>query len=527
MKYINSDYIIIGSGLAGLYASYLASKYGSVALLTKHSLQTSSSYWAQGGIASAIDEEDSPKIHFDDTIHAGRGLCDEKAVQILVNEGPERINEFISEGLAFDKSGNKYALGLEGGHSHRRILHLGGNETGRFTVEFLLDRIKDLKQITVYENYLVHKLIINQNECYGCYAYSWEEKTNYCFTSNVVLIASGGAAGIYNRSTNPHSSIGDGIALAYNIGIEIANIEFIQFHPTAFYTRTGDTFLISEAVRGEGAYLINQNGKRFMKDFHPSAELAPRDEVSKGIFKIMEEEKVDYVYLSLSHLDGSKIKSRFKNIYERALLFNIDITKDKIPVAPAAHYMIGGINTDLNGETSVKRIYASGEVAYTGVHGANRLASNSLLECLVFSKRAIEDSQKYLNERIFLEYQIDKYSVNNEMNSLYLNLKESVLRIMNDNVGIIRSKKTLDKAFELINKIDNDWQYIKNEYYSDRLMSLKTVALLVIKGAISREETRGSHIRSDFREEDKSTYYTYQSKKLGLIKKDLYTHELI
>jgi L-aspartate oxidase len=526
MNRISSDYIIIGSGLAGLYAAYIASKYGTVALLTKHSLQTSSSYWAQGGIASAIDEEDSPKIHFDDTIRAGRGLCNEDAVQILVNEGPERISELISEGLLFDKFENKYALGLEGGHTRRRILHLGGNETGRFIVEFLSDRIKHSKQITVYENFLVHKLIVNDNECYGCYAYSWKEKTNYCFASKIILIASGGAAGIYNRSTNPHSSTGDGITLAFNAGIEMTNMEFVQFHPTAFYSPTGETFLISEAVRGEGGYLINNAGKRFMKDFHFSAELAPRDVVSKGIFKIMEEEKVDHVYLSLAHLDKSKIKLRFKNIYEKALEFNIDITNDKIPVAPAAHYMIGGINTDLNGETSVKRIFASGEAAYTGVHGANRLASNSLLECLVFSKRAIEDSQKYLDEKIFLNYEPDKYSVNNEANSLYLILKENIHRIMNENVGIVRSEKTLSKASELINNIDKDWHYIENEYYSDRLRSLKTVALLVINGALAREETRGSHIRIDFPEESKFAYYIYQSKNSGAIKKDLYKYEL-
>lgn len=526
IDHINTDYIIIGSGLAGLYAAYTASKYGTVTLLTKHSIQTSSSYWAQGGIASAIDEEDSPQIHFDDTIRAGRGLCSEDAVKILVNEGPERINELISEGLSFDKLGNKYALGLEGGHTRRRILHLGGNETGRFIVEFLSERIRDLKRITVYENYLVHKLFINDNECYGCCAFNWKEKTNYCFVSKITLIASGGAAGIYNRSTNPHSSTGDGITLAYNSGIKVVNMEFIQFHPTAFFSETGDTFLISEAVRGEGAYLINDAGKRFMPDYHPLAELAPRDIVSKGIFNIMRDQKVDHVYLSLAHLDKLKIKSRFKNIYEKALEYNIDITTDKIPVAPAAHYMIGGISTDFNGETLVKRIYASGEVAYTGVHGANRLASNSLLECLVFSKRAIEDSQKYLGKKTTFDYKPVKYLVNDEINFLYLNLKKSILSVMNKDVGIIRSEKTLIEALKLINKVDNNWQYVENEYYSDRLRSLKTVASLVIKGALNRKETRGSHIRVDFPEEANIDYYVYQSKKSGVMKKNPDKYEL-
>ncbi len=320
---INSDYLIIGSGLAGLYAAYHASKSGSVSLLTKHSLQTSSTFWAQGGIASAIDEEDSPEIHFDDTIRAGRGLCSEDAVRILVNEGPDRIHELISDGLTFDKSGNEFALGLEGGHSRRRILHLGGNETGRFIVEFLINRIKDSKNITVYEDFLVHKLIIEDNNCSGCLAYSWKEKTDYCFLSNITLIASGGAAGIYKRSTNPHSSIGDGITLAYNAGIEVVNMEFIQFHPTAFHSETGDTFLISEAVRGEGAYLLNKNGERFMKDFHESAELAPRDVVSKGIFEIMKEENSDHVFLSLAHLEKKKLNQDSKTFMK--VLLNIKL----------------------------------------------------------------------------------------------------------------------------------------------------------------------------------------------------------
>ncbi len=350
---IKSDYVIIGSGLAGLYAAYHASKYGTVSILTKHSLQTSSTFWAQGGIASAIGEEDSPEIHFDDTIRAGRGLCNQDAVRILVNEGPQRINELIKDGLSFDRAGDNYELGMEGGHSKRRILHLGGNETGKFIVEFLIEKIKISNRIKIFENFLVHKLITKDKDCYGCSAYEWKGRQNYFFASDIIVIASGGAAGIYSRSTNPHSSTGDGITLAYNSGIEIVNMEFIQFHPTAFHSENGDTFLISEAVRGEGAYLLN-NGKRFMTDYHESAELAPRDIVSKSIFDVMKKEKTDKVYLSLSHLNASKIKSRFHNIYDALLKYKIDLTKDLIPISPAAHYMIGGINTNLNGETILK-----------------------------------------------------------------------------------------------------------------------------------------------------------------------------
>ncbi|HSP87973.1 MAG TPA: FAD-binding protein, partial [Ignavibacteriaceae bacterium] len=346
-------------------------------------------------------------------------------------------------------------------------------------------------------------------------------KTDHTFTANVNIIASGGAAGIYSRSTNPNSSTGDGVTLAYNSNIDVVNMEFIQFHPTAFYSKNNNTFLISEAVRGEGAYLVNADGKRFMKDYHPSAELAPRDVVSKGIFDVMEKEKTNHVFLSLTHLDKDKIKSRFKNIYDVLLENNIDISKDLIPVSPAAHYMIGGIDTDINGKTNVQGVYACGEVAHSGVHGANRLASNSLLECLVFSYRAIEDSKRYLDKEILFEELPEKYLVNDNVNSTYLVLKSEILKIMNNNVGIVRSKETLNTALRLISDIDKNWQYEINEYYSDRLRSLKTIALLIINGAIEREETRGSQIRIDFPQESESAYNINQSLKNGLEKKYL------
>ncbi|RPI67811.1 MAG: L-aspartate oxidase, partial [Ignavibacteriales bacterium] len=485
-------------------------------------LQTSSTYWAQGGIASAIDEEDSPLLHFEDTIIAGRGLCNKDAVSILVNEGPIRINELISAGLGFDKLGDHYALGLEGGHSRRRVLHLGGNETGKFIVDFLSSKIKESENITVYENFLVHKLLIDDNICSGCYAYSWNDKTDYTFKADIVLLATGGGAGIYKRSTNPHSSIGDGITLAYNSGIDVVNMEFIQFHPTALYLSSGETFLITEAVRGEGAYLLDSSGNRFMKNIHELAELAPRDVVSKGIFKVMSEQKIENVFLSLAHLDKNKIKKRFKNIYETSLKYGIDITRDLVPVAPAAHYLVGGINTGLNGETIFQGLYASGEVSYTGVHGANRLASNSLLECLVFSYRAIEDSKKLLGKnKINLPLESYKYLTKEELNTKYLRLKNEFLGIMNKNVGIVRNRKSLEEALEFINNIDADWDYIENEYYSDRLKSLKTVAALIINGAIYREESRGCHIRTDFPGENNILYDVNQSLKTGITRKEL------
>jgi L-aspartate oxidase len=361
---------------------------------------------------------------------------------------------------------------------------------------------------------------LNDAECFGCSAYSWDKRENFSFLTNVILIASGGAAGIYSRSTNPHSSTGDGVALAYNSGIETVNMEFIQFHPTAFHSKNGETFLISEAVRGEGAYLVNKDGKRFMRDFHELAELAPRDIVSKGIFDTLKKEQTSQVFLTLSHLDKSKIKKRFKNIYDTLLKYRIDITTDLIPVSPAAHYMIGGINTNLNGETTLSGLYTCGEAAHSGVHGANRLASNSLLECLVFSYRAINDSKKYLDKKWVFDFPQGKYSVDDKFNAEYLNLKNKIQNIMNDYVGIVRSEKNLCHALETISAIDKNWKYENDEYYSDRLKSLKTVSLMIINGALTRKETRGSHIRIDYPEEAKTPYNIYQSSKTGIEEKN-------
>jgi L-aspartate oxidase len=520
-----SDYLIIGSGLAGLYAAHCASKYGTVAILTKHFVKTSSSFWAQGGIATAMDEDDSPEIHFDDTIKAGRGLCNLEAVKILVNEGPKRINELASEGLNFDQVDSKYSLGLEGGHSRRRILHLGGIETGRLIVEFLINEINKSEKIKIFENFLVHKLIVNDGNCCGAFAFDWQNGQDYTFNSKIVVIASGGAAGIFKRSTNPESSTGDGITLAFNAGVRIANMEFIQFHPTAFYTEKGSTFLLSEALRGEGGYLLNNAGDRFMKNYHESAELAPRDVVAKAIHSEMEREGVDHLFLSLSHLNNTKLSKRFIYLYNKAKEYNIDITSDKIPIAPAAHYTIGGVDSSLHGESSVKKLFVTGEVAHTGVHGANRLASNSLLECIVFSYRAIEKSRKYLSSKIQIENLSLDYYVNDKYESNYLQLKKYILGIMNDNTGIVRSSDSLSHAKSMIEKVDKNWDYKENEYYSDRLKSLKTVAQLIISGGLERRETRGSHFRLDYPDKSEKAYDIYQSLENGIKRKYIYEHK--
>lgn len=517
-----SDFLVIGSGLAGLYSAYYASQFGNVTLLTKHSLQTSSSYWAQGGIASAIDEDDSPKLHFDDTIEAGRGLCKTNAVEILVNEGPQRIKELIKDGLKFDTVNGQYSLGMEGGHSRRRVLHSAGNETGKSIVDFLISKIKNNHNINVVDNILVFKLLVKDNSCIGCKTFKWDTKKELSFFSNVTILATGGAAGVYKTSTNPHSSTGDGVVLGYNAGAVISNMEFIQFHPTAFYSPTGKTFLISEAVRGEGAYLIDHKGNRFMKDIHKLAELAPRDVVSKAIINKMKEDNVSNLFLSLRHLNAERIKERFSNIYKEALKFDIDITKDLVPVAPAAHYMIGGISTDLNGCTSLLGLYACGEVANTGVHGANRLASNSLLECLVFSKRAVDYSLS-LDKKPVKSSRTNEnaFTVNKEKDNTYLKLKNEISEIMNSYVGIARSRDSLSTALHKITEIDKEWTYEENEYYSERLKSLKTIATLITNGAMEREESRGTHLRLDFPDQYDRPYFIFQSKESGIEKKEM------
>ena len=350
------DYILVGSGLAGLYAAYLASKYGSVALLTKSNIRESNSYFAQGGIAAVTAEGDEPLFHFQDTITAGRGLCDYPAVEVLVNEGPERIHELIQDGMRFDTENGEIALGLEGGHHHKRILHAGGDATGKMVTDFMISEVEKCPAITVFDNHAVVDLLCDEQGCYGVRAWDFNKNKEEIFTAHNVFLTAGGTAAIYKRTTNPHTTIGDGLALAYRGGCLIEDMEFIQFHPTAMYTSTGEAYLVSEAVRGEGARLYNQQGERFMLGKHELAELAPRDVVAQCIYQQMQEHHQEYVYLSLKHLPPEMIKKRFPNIFEKCKELGIDMT-DKIPVAPAAHYTVGGVKTDLSGR--IIRYYGS------------------------------------------------------------------------------------------------------------------------------------------------------------------------
>lgn len=495
------DILIVGSGLAGLTAAWHASKNGTVAIITKSQLDISNSYYAQGGIAAVMSDEDSFESHMNDTLIAGRGLCDLDSVSILVREGQRCVRELISLGMEFDKDNNEYVLGLEGGHSHRRILHSGGDATGKGLTSFMLKKVQEQKNIQVFEYTTVVKLLVENDSCYGVQAFDFTTGKNLVFRSKATIIATGGLSRIYDRSTNPHTATGDGIALAYHAGAKLSDIEFIQFHPSALYIPGEDAFLISEAVRGEGAWLLNQQGERFMLHIHPLAELAPRDVVAHAIYNQLQTNHSDFVYLSLKHLNPELIKKRFSTIYQTLLKYNIDLTNDLLPVSPAAHYMVGGILTDLNGETNIQGLFACGEVASTGVMGANRLASNSLLECLVFGKRAAEkashgktpDKQNSGVELIHLD-------TNNE--NYFLEIKNQIAALMSKNAGIVRSAEKLTEALQELSAIDAQLPANIDEYNILKIKHITDICMLICQSALIRTESRGGHIREDFPNEN-------------------------
>jgi L-aspartate oxidase len=506
------DTIVIGSGLAGLTAAYYASKNGTVAIITKSQLDTSNSYYAQGGIAAVISPDDSFEMHIQDTLTAGRGLCDLDSVQVLVSEGRDRVLELIGMGMEFDREQNDFVLGLEGGHSKRRILHAGGDATGKALTCFMLKKVNEQAHIKAFEYTTVVELLLSEGACTGALAIDFQTGQNLIFKSKATIIATGGLSRIYDRSTNPHTATGDGIALAFQAGAEISDIEFIQFHPSALNIPGKEAFLISEAVRGEGAWLLNSKGDRFMPALHPQAELAPRDVVAFSIFRQMQLDQSDHVYLSLKHLDAEKIKTRFSTIYHTVAEFGYDLTHDLIPIAPAAHYMVGGIKTDLNGETNISGLFACGEVASTGVMGANRLASNSLLECLVFGKR-VADQAARKHPSLHPLPKICPVSIDTKNEARYLEIKNTIAYLMSKKAGIVRSQETLLQALEMLKKIKEELPEKITEYNLLKIKHIADICQLICKGALIREESRGGHIREDFpNEEPKFQVHIVQQK---------------
>jgi L-aspartate oxidase len=501
MQTLNFDTVVIGSGLAGLTSAFHSSKFGSVAIVTKSELDTSNSYYAQGGIAAAIGPDDSPELHMKDTISAGRGLCDEDAVRILVTEGKERVLELIEMGMPFDTNNGRIVLGLEGAHSKRRILHAGGDATGKKLTCFILQKVKEQQNISAFEYTAVVRLLRNNGRIIGIQAIDFKTGENLLIKAKAVILATGGLSRIYARSTNPHTATGDGIALALEAGAQIADIEFIQFHPSALSVPGKEAYLISEAVRGEGAWLLNLEGKRFMKDIHPMAELAPRDVVAYNIFRQIRESGKEHIWLSLKHLNPEKIKSRFHNIFLHLKELGFDMVNDLLPVAPAAHYMVGGIRTNLVAETNIKGLFCCGEAASTGVMGANRLASNSLLECLVFGKRASETAAKLKwPEEDLPDTEPLKINARNE--NTFLQFQNEIATQMMKNLGIVRNKQGLEEALQRFEEIITNFNDDKNEYNLLKIKNSATICHTIAKGALTREESRGGHIRTDYPKED-------------------------
>ena len=469
-------------------------------------------------------QDDDPEIHKSDTLIAGRGLCEDHSVDILVNEGPERIEEIIAEGMAFDSKNGVLALGLEGGHHKRRILHAGGDSTGRWITEFAITKVQERDNIQIFEKTVLLDLLVKDSECFGVRCWSENDAlTNaqagqeVLLYSSHVFLTSGGTSAIYSRTTNPQTTVGDGLAIAYKAGCRIMDMEFIQFHPSGLYLKDSQqAFLISEAVRGEKAHLLNKAGKRFMVPIHELAELAPRDIVARSIFKQMLKDEMPYVRLSLKHLDKEMILKRFPGIHAKCKEFGYDLTQE-IPVAPAAHYSVGGVLSNADGRTDIKRLYVCGEVSATGIMGANRLASNSLIECLVFANRAVEDTVKVgiVTDFPVFEAEFTRDEANADM---YVAVRSKVSEIMNYHAGIVRNESSLLEGLAKIDKVRKDVDAVSapgvKEFYAEACRRLLRVARLIMEPALMRKESRGGHYREDYPCSDE-TYALHSVQRYG------------
>ena len=497
MKTLTFDFIVVGSGLGGLLAAFNAADYGTVALISKSELDISNSYHAQGGIAAAIGEDDHPKFHFEDTLLAGRDLCDHDAVHLLVNEGLDRVRDLISNGMEFDRDENGHLkLGLEGGHSKRRILHADGDATGKMMTSFMLKKVLEKPKITTFEYCAAIKLIVEDNVCKGVQTLQYTDGKNIIFLAKATVLATGGLSRLYTRSTNPYTATGDGIALAWQAGARLADMEFIQFHPTALSVPGEDAYLISEAVRGEGARLLDANGVRFMPEIHPLAELAPRDVVASAIFNKMQETGSP-VFLSLRHLLTDGLTERFHSIIAHLKPLGFNLLTDLIPIAPAAHYMVGGIRTDIWGQTNIQGLFACGEVASTGVMGGNRLASNSLLECLVYGKRVVEKARELKISKP-LKIKLEPILLCQDTDQEFLKIKNILANVMSNKVGIVRDAEGLKSALAQINSIASHYNDSKGDYNYHKIINITDICRIITLSALEREESRGGHIRIDF-----------------------------
>jgi len=517
-----SDFLVIGSGIAGITFALKAANYGTVNIITKKEKAESNTNYAQGGIASVMGKNDSFDQHIQDTLKCGADICHEESVRLIVETGPDRIKELMNWGVDFSRTKDgELDLGREGGHSQNRIVH-AKDLTGREVEEALLDAVKENPNISVYEDHIAIELItehhldktrrtvIKQPHCWGAYALNVPDNWVNRFMAKVVLLATGSLGHAYLHSTNPRIATGDGIAMAYRAGAWIGNMEFMQFHPTSLFHPQGNSFLISEAVRGYGGILQTQDGQPFMEEYHEMKDLAPRDIVARAIDAELKKRGDQCVYLDVTHKPKKETKERFPNIYNTCLTYGIDITKEPIPVVPAAHYTCGGVTSDINARTSIIGLYAAGEVGFTGVHGANRLASNSLLEALAFANQAYLDSIEYFKTVSLPKQQIPEWSeegiINSEEWVLISHDRQEIQQIMWDYVGIVRSDLRLSRAERRLRLIANEIEdFYKRTRVSEGLLELRNlacVAILIIECARFRKESRGLHFNTDYPDRD-------------------------
>ena len=508
-KQLDFDVVIVGSGTAGLSAALHLPRSLKIAILAKTDLEQTSSHWAQGGISAVLDPEDSIELHTRDTLEAGAGLCDEAVVQFAAANGARCINWLADLGMPFTLDNpeivdSAYHLTREGGHSMRPVVH-SADTTGRALQQTLQAHIAEKRNLRVFRDHIAIDLIRKQQKCVGLYAFDRNTQHVDVFRAQKVILATGGASRVYLYTSNPDGSTGDGIAMAWRAGCRVANMEFNQFHPTCLFHPEARTFLITEAVRGEGGKLLLPDGERFMPRFDERAELAPRDIVARAIDHEMKRLGIDCVYLDISHKSRAFIKAHFPAIYQRCIDFDIDITRQPIPVVPAAHYTCGGVMVDINGRTDIENLYAIGEVTYTGLHGANRMASNSLLECLVFARSAAESIAAEIKpgKSTPALARWDESQVTDSDEDIVVSHNwDELRRFMWDYVGIVRTNKRLERALHRTELLKSEI----NEYYGNykvspdllELRNLVVVADLIIRSALARKESRGLHFTLDY-----------------------------